>query len=231
MKKGEKKKEELIKKLKIDDTIDFSSYGYASQLFSIFNNNEYFCIKENKVTECFICGRKTLEEIKEIQPFVFININNINNTSIFNLFLSKYKEIYSYACECRKNLPKNEDVLCLKITYNILKYPEFLFLLFDFQYQDLVRYKDNIFNLLENRIVLNINAEYKLIGVISAPNRNHYNTVIFNPIGSTINSYFTANNIYYHDGMRNGGHIEAIKSEEDWKAIGIPYIALYKKLE
>ena len=63
--------------------------------------------------KCFICGRKTIEEIKEIQPFVFININNINNTSIFNLFLSKYKEIYSYVYEYRKNLPKNEDVLCL----------------------------------------------------------------------------------------------------------------------
>ena len=63
--------------------------------------------------KCFICGRKIIEEIKEIQPFVFININNINNTSIFNLFLSKYKEIYPYVYEYRKNLPKNEDVLCL----------------------------------------------------------------------------------------------------------------------
>ena len=34
-----------INQLKIDDTIDFSFYGYATQLFSIFNNNEYFCIK------------------------------------------------------------------------------------------------------------------------------------------------------------------------------------------
>ena len=77
-------------------------------------------------------GRKIKEEIKEIQQFVYINNNNINNTSIFNLFLSKYKEIYSYVCECRKTLPKNEDVLCLKIKYNILKYPVFLFLLFYF---------------------------------------------------------------------------------------------------
>ena len=64
-----------------------------------------------------------IEEIKEMQPFIFINGNNINNTSIFNLFLSKYKEIYSYACECRKD--KKEDVLCLKIKYNILNFPKF----------------------------------------------------------------------------------------------------------
>ena len=56
--KEENKKEELIKQLKINDTIDFSSSGYAVQLFSIFNNNLDFCLKENKVTECILCERK-----------------------------------------------------------------------------------------------------------------------------------------------------------------------------
>ena len=70
--------------------------------------------------------------IENMQPFTFININNINNTNVFNIFLEKYKEIYSCAFECRKNLPKNEDVLCLKIKYNIISYPETIFLLFDF---------------------------------------------------------------------------------------------------
>ena len=53
---------------------------------------------------------KKIEILENMQPFTFININNINNTSLFNIFLEKYKEIYSYACECRKNLPKNKDV-------------------------------------------------------------------------------------------------------------------------
>ena len=56
--RDETKKEILIKNLKIDDAIVFSSSGYAVQLFYIFNNNKYFCIKENKVIECFICGLK-----------------------------------------------------------------------------------------------------------------------------------------------------------------------------
>ena len=80
------KKQILINQLKIDDTIDFSSSGYAAQLFSIFNNNSLFCFKENKSTECFICGKKQLENINELQPFTFINCNNINNTSSFNIF-------------------------------------------------------------------------------------------------------------------------------------------------
>ena len=225
----EKLKEELIKKLKIDDTLDFTSSGYAAQLFSIFNNYSYFCLKENKESECILCGNKKIEEIEEMQPFIFINTNNINNTSIFNIFLSKYKEIYSYACECRKD--HKEDVLCLKIKYNIVSYPLFLFILFDFQYTELAKYKEKIYKLLEEKIILNLRTEYRLIGMICAPHINHYNTIIFNPIGQSINKNFTANNIYYHDGMLNNGCIIALKDGEDWKNIGIPYIVLYKKIE
>ena len=57
----ETKKEELIKQLKIDDTIDFASSGYGVQLFSIFNDINYFCIKENKVSECII-GNKNKQK-------------------------------------------------------------------------------------------------------------------------------------------------------------------------
>lgn len=31
--------------------------------------------------------------------------------------------------------------------------------------------------------------------------------------------------------MLNNGNIVAIKKGEDWKNVGIPYIAVYKKLE
>ena len=216
--------------MKFDDTIDFSSSGYAAQLFSIFNNNTIFCFGENKESECVICGEKKLEEIKEKQPFTFINMNNINNKSLFNIFLNKYKEIYSYACDCRKNLKNSEDVLCVKIKYNITEFPIFIFLLFDFQYSDLYKYKDNIYKLIEETITLSINAEYKLLGVIAAPNYNHYNTIIFNPIGQTIHNSFTPNKIYYHDEMKNKRKIMSITNGTDWRSLGIPYIVLYKKL-
>ena len=224
---NDEKKEELINQLKFDDSIDFTSSGYAAQLFSIFNNKIDFFIKENKTLECILCEKKVTEKIEELQPFVFVNSNNINNKNIFNLMLEKYKELYSYACECRKN--EKEDVLCLKIKYNIETYPEFLFILFDFQYSDLVKNKDNIFNLLDSKIAFNLKTEYKLVGIIAAPKNNHYNAIIFNPIG-VLNTAFSANNIYYHDGMLNNGRITTLKVGEDWKRIGIPYIALYKKL-
>ena len=205
-----KKKELLIKNLKLDDTIDLSSSGYAAQLFSIFNNNSLFCFQENKYTECFICGKKYEEIIKELQPFTFINNDNINNTSLFNVFLNKYKEIYSYACECRKNVPKNKDVLCLKIKYNIVSYPNFIFLIFDFQYSELKNNKAQIFKLIEDRLVLNLDAEYKLSGISFVPSFNHYKTIIFNPIGLSINTNFNPSKIYYHDGLDNNGKITEI---------------------
>ena len=204
------KKRITFKNLKIDDTIDLSSSGYAAQLFSIFNNNSLFCFQENKYTECFICGKKYEEIIKELQPFTFINNDNINNTSLFNVFLNKYKEIYSYACECRKNVPKNEDVLCLKIKYNIVSCPNFIFLIFDFQYSELKNNKAQISKLIEDRIILNLDAEYKLSGIISVPSFNHYKTIIFNPIGLSINTNFNSSKIYHHDGSDNNGKITEI---------------------
>ena len=176
----EDKKKDLIKQIKFDDNIDFSSSGYAAQLFSIFNNKLDFCIKENKKLECILCEKKEMIEIDEMQPFIFVNNTNINNTSIFNIMLEKYKEIYSYACDCRKN--EKEDVLCLKIKYNIESFPNFLFILFDFSYAELVKNKEKIFKLLDDRIAFNLKTEYNLKGIITAPKINHYNTILFNPI-------------------------------------------------
>ena len=49
--------------------------------------------------------RKKLQIIDEMQSFTFININDINNKNLFNIILDKYKELYSYVCECLKNAP------------------------------------------------------------------------------------------------------------------------------
>ena len=140
--------------------------------------------------------------------------------------MSKYKEIYSYAYQYRGN---NEDVLCLKIIYNIISYPEFIFILFDFHYSELNKFKDKIFKLIEGNLILNINAEYKLSGIIEALGYNHYNTIEFNPIDITINSNFSVNNIYYHDGTLNNGKIISITEKMDLKSLGNPYIVIYKK--
>ena len=68
--------------------------------------------------------------------------------------------------------------------------------LFDMSFSELEKYKDNIFQLAEDKLILNIQKEYKLKGMISLSSFDHYICIIFNPIGRTINEYFKANNIY-----------------------------------
>ena len=85
------------------------------------------------------------------------------------LFMSKYKEKLSYDWECRKG--KSEDLLCTKIKYNILSYPTFVFVLFDMNYEELEQYKQNIYNMTEDVLFLNFNLSYKMIGIITVPEK------------------------------------------------------------
>ena len=135
----------------------------------------------------------------------------MNEKYIYNILLKRYKELYTYDCECRKN--SNEDLLCTKTKYNIISYPKILFVLFDMAFSDLLNYKDSIFKLVEEKNNI-FNVEYKLSGIISCPYYNHYNTIIFNPLVSNIDQYFTSNYIYYHDGTKNEGRITKLNTNK-----------------
>ena len=199
------KKSILIDQMNKDNSIDFNSSGYVAQLFSLFKNNEQFCLIETKNTECILCGKKISEKVKDSSPFIFIKKDYINENHIYNILLNKYKEIYSYDCECRKG--SKEDVLCTKIKYNIESYLKILFILFDMNYEELNDNKNPILKLIEDTIILNFNVEYKLSGIIACPSFNHYNAIIFNPLGCNIDKAFSVNFIYYHDGTSNNGNI------------------------
>ena len=84
---------------------------------------------------------------------------------MFNIILTKYKENYIYDCECRKN--SKEDVLCTKVKYNLESYPIYMTILFDMSYSDIYKFKEKIYKIAEDTVLLNLNKEYKLIGIIS----------------------------------------------------------------
>ena len=98
-------------------------------------------------------------------------------------------------------------------------------------FSDLVKYKDSILKLVEERIILNLNVEYKLTGIIAYPYYNHYNCIIFNPLGLIIDHNFNSNFIYYHEGTKNEGRISKLNADEDWHSIGIHYILVYKFID
>ena len=58
---NDEKKAILIAQMNNDNSIDFNSSGYVTQLFSLFKNNELFCIIESKNIECISCGKKLLK--------------------------------------------------------------------------------------------------------------------------------------------------------------------------
>ena len=71
--------------------------------------------------------------LKEMQPFIIINNSNIKEKNLFTILLPKYKEKYTYDCECRKD--KKKDVFYIQVKYNTESYPELMLLLFDMQMQ------------------------------------------------------------------------------------------------
>lgn len=55
--------------------------------------------------------------------------------------------------------------------------------------------------------------------MIWASFRKHYNSVIFNPIFSSIDIIFTPNNVYYNDRMHINCQIEALKKAKIGKIL------------
>ena len=225
--KKDNKNNQLLSHLNTSTTINYSSSGYVNQLFSIFKNIDNFCKKESKFKDCSFCGKKDTIIINGSYHFVLINENIIILKNKFNILVENYKEIYSYDCECQNN--RIEKLCCVKIKYNIVKYPDFLFVLFDLNYDSLVKNKEYIVLICESKILLNINIEYELKSAICCPFRNHFNVIIFSPAGSVINNNFSMNKIYNHDGCLNNGKIVSLNSGDDWRSLGIPHILIYKK--
>ena len=98
-------------------------------------------------------------------------------------------------------------------------------------YEELTKWENHIYDLLEDNIILGLNIEYYLCGIIACPSNNHYNSIFVNPKGIIMDSFFLFNLIYYHDSILNDGRIVPINNKNDWKKIGIPYIAIYKRNE
>ena len=74
---------------------------------------------------------------------------------IFSIYYSKKTRKIIYDCECRKNA--KEDVLWTGVNYNIEEFPKFMNILLDMSYSDFLKYKENIFKVSGDKIILNLN--------------------------------------------------------------------------
>ena len=99
----------------------------------------------------------------------------INMKNLLNIFIDKYKETLNYNFVC-KNIEDN--FLTTKTKYIIISFLNFLFIFFDFGYNNMVKFKDNIIKLSEKYFFLVLDISYKLI-LIHHENLSKINTNVF----------------------------------------------------
>ena len=148
--------EKLIDNYKMSKNIDYISSGYIVELFKIFHNDYNFCIKEKKTIKCILYGKNESEDIADHSCFFTIIPEDLNEKKLFNIF-KKYKEKYSYYSSCKNN--NLENYQSTTIIYNLIDYPQFLFLLIDTGYNELNKYQDKILNLIEEVLILGFNIQ------------------------------------------------------------------------
>ena len=65
----------------------------------------------------------------------------VKKGSILNIFVDKYKENINSECICKLN---KDNLLTTKTKYNIQSFPNFLFIFFDIEFNNLIKIKYEI---------------------------------------------------------------------------------------
>ena len=210
----------LLKQLYVNKNVDYNSTGYICQLFRIFNNMKKFCITEKKIDSCILCHKTYETIIKPYHHFFEINEDLLNEKSILNAFINKYKENYNYECVCET---MKDNFLTTKTIYNIISYPNFLFIFFDLEYKKLLINKDKIIMMSEKNFVLGYDISYTLISLVVIPFDGHFSCVILKPYGKYIKNKFKSCKNYLHDNLKSNGNIIEFDDSEDLFKFGIPH--------
>lgn len=210
-------------KLVIEDG-GFYKVGYINQIFSIFNNNELFCIRLEKNEICKNCNFKN-NSIEYKNLFCRIDQNNIAFNTLKGIILNNIPENNSIKCQ-NCNLSLNTK----SINYNIYNLPKFLFLIFEFDTFYLLKSNRNkILNLLKTEFSYDNDIKYYLAGCITMYCSGHYTSFFINRFNF---DNFEIGKLYYHDGLKFSGRFLVFENSEDlFKAIKslCPYIAIYIK--
>ena len=167
-----------------------------------------------------------------------------NHLLVINEFTVKIKNIetiFSYSliydgltnceiCNLGENTPS------CRIYYNIINYPKYLFILFDFSsYTQILKNEIYIKNLLVPNIEFKNTIKYRLKRYITAPYANHFTFIIYNLDTNNIpNNLIRHHNYYYDDNDYNNRFLEFDKLENLYKFIKsgykiIPYLAVFEK--
>ena len=211
----------------------FGISGYVVQLLKIFKNNTYFCLKEQRHEKCEICGYDKVFEEEMHNHLLVINEFTVKIKNIETIL--SYSLIYDGLTNC-EICKLGENTTSCRIYYNIINYPKYLFILFDFSsYTQILKNEIYIKNLLVPNIEFKNTIKYRLKGCITAPYANHFTFIIYNLDTNNIpNNLIRHHNYYYDDNDYNNRFLEFDNLENLYKFIKsgykiIPYLAVFEK--
>ena len=208
----------------------FGNNGAIVQLFSIFKNNEEFCIKEKRQEICQICNNIKEFESSYHSHLIIIDEAGLNMNNIeLNIY---YSLVYDGLMPCNDcNLWNNFPTA--RITYQIISYPHFLFILFDMRsYQHLKQKRDLIKKLFIEDLKLTENDQYKLKGCITCPGYNHFTMFINKLTIKDINNELELNKNYYYDDNEFNGNFQRCNNSDIYQILNFdifPYLLIYEK--
>lgn len=144
-----------------------------------------------------------------------------------NIVIENTKPHLTTFCSCKN---ENDSYLTTNTKYVIESFPDFLIVLIDMNYNNMVKLKKEIADLVEEELYLNLDLSYKLKGIILIPYLRNFISAVINPEGIFIKVDFKNYKTYIHDNLSNNGNIFELKENEVVYDFGIPYILIYKKL-
>ena len=223
----------------IDNSIanenNFRKMGVISQLFSILNNNNHFCILEKKILSCNKCNKEFTNLIHYRSPLISISSTELEYSDITTIFIDKkYTDGVEFCPDCANNRFK---IKTCSIKYDIEEMPKYLLFILDIDESELLSLSANILNIFKDEIKIdikenNINQiKYEFISTICYKNENHF-TIGFQKIAQNISNNKLKNDVfYYHDGIEKNGIIQEIKDVNELYILknAYPYLFIYEK--
>ena len=134
-----------------------------------------------------------------------------------------------YKCNLGKNFSSS------RISYQILNYPKFLFILFDnSSYNQLLNNKELVRKLYIEYLNFTETDKYILKGCVTSPSYNHF-TFFINKIKiKDIIDELELNNNYYYDDVQFNGYFQTFKNNNIYELLTkniIPYLLIYEKIQ
>ena len=201
-----------------DPSMSFNMKGSCVQILNLLRYNSIFCCEYDLFEGCSKCNYN-LGSHNYLSPYITYKEIDINKMELIS---NKYKELMKneigQCSKCGYDITHN-IILDIKNPtyyriYNNIKYPQFLFVIFDLSdinvqginYDDLerieynrrIQYNQKIINILTEKIEFD-NLVYDLKAIICTPSYDHFTCFLINV--EIYVCYFEKNKIYYYDGL------------------------------